>query len=642
LNKDHSKISPLKQALIALEKMQQKINRLESKENEPIAIIGLGCRFPNADNPAEFWRMLVKGENAIEEIPEDRWNVDHFFSTDYNQPGKMVTRWGGFLKDIDKFDPQFFGISPREAKRMDPQQRILMEVVWQSFENAGIIPFDVEGSNTGVFIGIGNTDYSQYTYGNYHNNSGYTGTGNATCISANRLSYFFDFNGPSLAIDTACSSSLVAVHLASKSLLTGECSMAIAGGVNLILSPDVHLSFSKAQMLAPDGRCKTFDSKADGYVRSEGCGVILLKRLSDAERDGDTILARIRGSAVNQDGKSNGITAPVKNAQIDVISAALDDAKITPSEISYIESHGTGTKLGDPIETQALSEVFNDRELSDKILLGAVKTNIGHTESAAGIAGLIKVVLAMKNKVVPQNINFEKLNPLISTDFLPFILPDENIEWKDNKKNLMAGVSSFGFGGTNSHIVLEDYAENPVDKIKNEDVLKLFNVSAKSEDVLDTYVNNHQSFIRDYENINVHDYCFTSNSYRAQFDFRTSFVISDYEDFLNQLQNYEKSQIENEGLFSSDQNIAFLFTGQGSQYPKMGKLLYDTQPVFRREFDKCNKLFDGYLEFSLLDIIYNESFDKKINNTAYTQPALFSFEYSLAKLLQYWGIEFFT
>jgi 3-oxoacyl-(acyl-carrier-protein) synthase/acyl carrier protein len=329
---------------------------------EPVAIIGLSCRFPEAPNPAAFWDLLRNGVDAIREVPPDRWNADAFYSPDPGTPGKVSSRWGGFLDNVDLFDPHFFGISPREAARMDPQQRLLLEVSWEALENAFIPPESLAGSRTGVFVGISSYDYSRLQFDDPENIDAYAGTGNAHSIAANRLSYIFDLRGPSMAVDTACSSSLVAAHLACQSLRNGETDLALAGGVNLVLTPELTITFSQARMLSPDGHCKTFDASADGYVRGEGCGVVVLKRLSDALRDGDTILALIRGSAVNQDGRSNGLTAPNGLAQQDVIRQALGDAQVLPHQIGYVEAHGTGTPLGDPIEISSLRAVLDDGE----------------------------------------------------------------------------------------------------------------------------------------------------------------------------------------------------------------------------------------------------------------------------------------
>src|SRR5581483_6849444 len=360
-------------------------DRTTSLLGEPIAVIGLGCRFPGAASPSAFWQLLRNGTDAIGEVPADRWNASAFYDAQ-RAPGKMNTRWGGFLEQVDLFDAQFFNIAPREAVWIDPQQRLVLEVGWEALEHAGYAPDSLGNSRTGVFIGVSSSDYLQLGLADVTNLSLYMGTGNAHSIVANRLSYLLDLRGPSIAVDTACSSSLVAVHLACQSLRLGECDLALAGGVNVILTPELTVAFAQAGALAANGRCKTFDAGADGYTRSEGCGIVVLKRLSDALANGDTVLAVLRGSAINQDGASNGLTAPNRQAQQEVIHDALRSAGITPAQVSYVETHGTGTPLGDPIEIEALKAVLMDgRAHDERCALGSVKTNIGHLESAAGI-----------------------------------------------------------------------------------------------------------------------------------------------------------------------------------------------------------------------------------------------------------------
>jgi acyl transferase domain-containing protein/acyl carrier protein len=440
---------------ITVSQPRAEVSERQSFETEPVAIVGLSCRLPGADSPEAFWELLRNGVDAISEVPAERWDVDGFYDADPATQGKMNTRWGGFLEGVDQFDPTFFGISPREATRMDPQQRLLLEVAWEALERAGQAPGKLAGSLTGVFIGISTTDYSWLQYSDPNRIDAYAGTGNAHSIAANRLSYLLDLRGPSVALDTACSSSLVAIHLACQSLQTGESNLALAGGVNLLLSPELTVTFSLARMMASDGRCKTFDARADGYVRGEGCGVVVLKRLSDALRDGDNILAVVRGSAVNHDGRSNGLTAPNGLSQQAVIRQALQNAGVAPAQLNYIEAHGTGTSLGDPIEIHSLRAVVEeDRSPDQSYLVGSVKTNIGHLESAAGVAGLMKVVLSLMHEEIPPHLHLEEVNPHISLDGSPLVITTESQAWPRGEMPRLAGVSSFGFGGTNAHIVL--------------------------------------------------------------------------------------------------------------------------------------------------------------------------------------------
>ena len=448
INDRINELSPLKRALLAMEEMQERIKKLENGTPEPIAVIGMACRFPGADSPEKFWNNLLDGNDAIREVPSERWDVDAYYDPDPQAPGKMYTRWGGFIDDIDKFDAPFFGISPREANNLDPQQRLLLEVAWEALENAGQPAAEMVGSQTGVFIGISGNDYASLmtNSGGIEDINPYNGTGTAFSVASGRLSYVLGLQGPSVSIDTACSSSLVAVHQACQSLRSNECNLALAGGVNAILTPEATVYFSKLHAMATDGRCKTFDASADGYVRSEGCGIVILKRLSDAIAGGDPILAVIRGTAVNQDGRSNGLTAPNGLAQQAVIRAALNSAGISAQDVTYIEAHGTGTELGDPIEIRSIGAVQEGRDPSTPLVVGSVKANIGHAEAAAGVAGLIKVVMALQAHQIPGQLHIKKLNPYVNWPDLPLIIPTSNLDWiVPEGKPRIAGLSSFGF-----------------------------------------------------------------------------------------------------------------------------------------------------------------------------------------------------
>jgi myxalamid-type polyketide synthase MxaB len=423
----------LERALQAMEEMQRKLDALQRDKKEPIAIVGMGCRFPGqATDPEAYWKLLHDGVDAIGEVPPDRWDIDAYYDPDPDCPGKMYTRMGGFLNAVDKFDAQFFGISPRETTKTDPQQRLALEISWEALENAGIDPQKLMGSQSGVFLGITNTDYARVVErAGVSAIDAYYLTGNCLNFAAGRIAYTLGLQGPTIAMDTACSSSGVAVHVACQSLRNRECNLALAGGVSLILSPEISITSTKARTLSPDGSCKTFDASANGYVRGEGCGIVVLKRLSEALRDGDRIQALIRGSAVNQDGASSGITVPNKLAQIEVMRQALERAGLRPNQVDYIEAHGTGTPLGDPIEVRALASVYSrERSADHPLVLGTAKTNIGHLESAAGIAGLIKVVLSLQHRTIPPHLHFKKLNPAISLDEIPAVLPLQAMPWK--------------------------------------------------------------------------------------------------------------------------------------------------------------------------------------------------------------------
>lgn len=609
--------------------------------NEPIAVIGMACRFPGSENTELFWKLLSEGKDAIKEFPDDeRWDIK------YLNDRSTITH-GGYLKGIDQFDPQFFGISPREAIQMDPQQRLLLEVSWEALEDAAIDPSSLKGKNAGVFMGVCSYDYARFSVGEKDLFDVYTGTGTSLSIVANRLSYLLDLRGPSVAIDTACSSSLVAIHQACNSLRSGESSIAITGGVSLILSPDTNTIFTKTGFLSADGKCKTFDKDANGYVRGEGCGVLILKPLSEAVKDSDRILALIKGSAVNQDGKSNGLTAPNGLSQEDVIRKALNNASAEPSDITYIESHGTGTPLGDPIEVNSIKEVIAKGRAADNICyIGSVKTNIGHLEGAAGIAGVIKTVLSLQHKEIPKHLNFNNLNEEILINGTPVKVAVEKTDWKENPVGKrLAGISSFGFGGTNAHIILEEAPEISRSTSAKSKPYNLMTLSAKSEKALHDYAERYESFISMKEDLNRDEICYTSNTGRADFSSRMAVVASDRNDLVLKLKEFLAGEenpdiITGETGINQKPKIAFLFPGQGAQYIGMGKELYDTLPLFRKIINLCDEILRSYLEKPLLEVLFYEKDEKlnPLNETSYTQPALFAVEYALAKVWMSWGI----
>ncbi|WP_375496224.1 type I polyketide synthase, partial [uncultured Nostoc sp.] len=452
-------LTPLQRSFLVIEQLQGKLDALAASQKEPIAIIGMGCRFPGgADTPELFWQLLRQGIDAIAEVPPDRWDVAAYYDPNPEAPGKMSTRYGGFIENLKAFDPQFFGISPREALTLDPQQRLLLEVSWEALENAGLNPQQLVKTQTGVFVGISTNDnYQRLLSQDVTEIDAYLTTGNAHSVAAGRISYILGLTGQSLAVDTACSSSLVATHLACQSLRQRESNLAIVGGVNRLISPEFTINFSQARMLSGDGRCKTFDARANGFVRSEGCGVIILKRLSDAVTDGDNILAVIRASAINQDGHTSGLTVPNGPSQQAVIRQALNNAGIKPDQIGYIEAHGTGTSLGDPIEVTALGAVFGvSHSQQHPLIVGSVKTNIGHLEAAAGIAGLIKSVLQLQHEEIAPHLHLKQPNPYINWAELPIQVPTEIVPWSTGNQPRLAGVSSFGFSGTNAHVIIEE------------------------------------------------------------------------------------------------------------------------------------------------------------------------------------------
>ena len=645
---DTAKPSPLKQAYAALEILQAKLLAAEEARREPIAIVGVGCRLPGgADSPAAYWRVLCDGVDATREVPAERWDADSVYDPDPDVPGKAYARRAGFLQEpVDTFDAAFFGIAPREARGLDPQQRLLLEVAWEALEHAGQAPAALKGSRTAVFIGIASNDYAalQIQRNDRAQLDLYYASGVAHSIAAGRLSYLLGLQGPCVSLDTACSSSLVAVHLAAQSLRNGECTMALAGGVNLILGPENMIAFSKARMLAPDGRCKTFDARADGFADGEGCGIVVLKRLADAVANRDHVLAVIRGSAINQDGASSGLTVPNGPAQEALIREALRNASVAPCDVDYIEAHGTGTSLGDPIEVQALGAVLGEGRAPDQpFLLGAAKASIGHLEAAAGIAGLIKVALILDHGAVPPQLHFETPNPMIQWDEINARVVTRLTPWPAGSGPRFAGVSSFGFSGTNAHIVLGSAPAVPAAPAAAalERPLHLLTLSAQSEPALRALAGRHAQRLGTLNDAQLPDYAFTANTGRSHFPNRLALPATSAAGAAQSLAAFAAAEpaagvVCGEVTNVDRPRIAFLFTGQGAQYAGMGRGLYETQPVFREALDRCAAVLDTELGRPLLPLMFGDGED--LNQTAWTQPALFALEYALAQMWSSWGI----
>jgi acyl transferase domain-containing protein len=640
------------QVLQTIKEMRNRLEAVNKEKTEPIAIIGLGCRFPgNANDPSSFWRLLHEGIDGVTEVPPGRWDVDAYYDPNPDR-GKTYTKQGGFIQQVDQFDPLFFGISPREAASLDPQQRLLLEVTWEALENAGQTPTKLRNSQTGVYVGICTDDYSQrfMNLEKLYLFDSHSGTGNARSMAVGRISHFLGLQGPNIQLDTACSSSLLTVHLACQSLRSKESNLALAGGVNLILSPLSTIGRCQLKALAPDGRCKTFDVSADGYGQGEGCGMVVLKRLSDAVADGDAILAVIRGSAVNHDGPSSGLTVPNKMAQKEVIQQALQNARVEPNQVSYVEAHGTGTSLGDPIELESLAAVYGkNRPINQPLVVGSVKTNFGHLEAAAGISGLIKVVLSLQNQEIPPHLHLEKPNPLIPWHQLPLVVPTSAIPWNVGNQSRMAGISAFGISGTNVHIILEEAPEQVQPEECLERKLHILSLSAKTPKALKELVSSYADHLGNYPELELEDICYTANTGRSHFNHRLAVITQDKAELATKLSNITAGK-EVAGLFSgqiststSSPKVAFLFTGQGSQYINMGLQLYQTQPTFRKTLEQCDEILRPYLDKPLLEVLYPQSTAvgenaSLLDQTAYTQSALFAIEYALAQLWQSWGI----
>ncbi|MBF8276355.1 MAG: beta-ketoacyl synthase [Candidatus Brocadiaceae bacterium] len=646
----------MKEALREIKDMRTRLNAMEKDKTEPIAIVGMGCRFPGgADNPETFWRLLRDGRDAISEVPANRWDINAYYDPNPDAPGKMYTRYGGFIGAVDVFDGNFFSITPRESASLDPKQRVLLEVCWESLENAHQPSDRLYNTPVGVFVGIGNFDYItlQMSSLDITEIDNYFTTGSSLCVAAGRISYILGLTGPCFAVDTACSSSLLAVHLACQSLRAKECNLALAGGVNMLLSPEISVNFCKNRMLSADGRCKAFDASGDGYVRGEGCGMVVLKRLSDAQADGDTILALIRGSAVNQDGASGGLTVPSGPSQEQVIRQALAGGKVEPDQVSYIEAHGTGTSLGDPIEIGSIGKVFGRRK--EPLIVGSVKTNIGHLESAAGISGLMKVVLSLQHEEIPPNLHFNNPNPRIAWGELPLKIPTKLTPWPAGENPRIAGVSSFGFSGTNVHIVLEEAprkdrmqkisgVEKPLTDLIDRP-LHLLTLSAKTEEALNQLSEKYEKHLLANPLLTPGDIGYSANTGRTHFAHRIAVLgasADQLRDNLIALRNKNGGGDGYRGVSSGQIKPAFLFTGQGSQYVGMGLELYKSHPLFRKTMDHCQEILKDYLEKPLLEVLYSApDFDGSslLHETAYTQPALFAVGYALAELWKSWGIK---
>ncbi len=535
-------LSATKQALLAIKTLQAKLKALESAHEkllyEPIAVVGMSCRLPGkADSPESFWQLLQRKGDAIAPTPKDRWPIEKYYDADAAAPGKMVSAEGGFIPHLYDFDAAFFRISPREAVSLDPQQRLALELGWEALEHAAIAPDSLAegtGKSTGEFLGISSIDHWQQVLAQPTDSiDAYLATGNTHSVAAGRLSYLLGVNGPSLAIDTACSSSLVAVHLACQSLRQQACDAALAGGVNRILTPAASINFSKANMLAADGRCRTFDQAASGFGRAEGGGMVVLKRLSDAQAAGDRIHAVILGSATNHNGRTNGLTAPSRTAQVTVIRQALAASRIEPVAVSYVETHGTGTALGDPIEIGALGDVFGERKGPVvPVVLGAVKTNIGHAEAAAGVAGLIKAVLAIDKLQIPANLHLDQPNSHIAWNDLPFQLPVESMPWPSTDTAPTAGVSAFGFSGTNAHLILQSPpSEAGVDsniygQRSAAEKSYLFPLSARSPAALNQLSARYAQYLAAYAEVDLADVCYTAGVGRSHFSCRLAIVVT--------------------------------------------------------------------------------------------------------------------
>ncbi|MEK9501489.1 beta-ketoacyl synthase N-terminal-like domain-containing protein [Gemmatimonadota bacterium DH-20] len=600
---------------------------------EPLAVVGYACRVPGADDPEAFWRLLLEGRDEVSEVPPDRWDAEAWYDPDPATPGRASSRWGGFLREVRGFDAAFFGISPSEAERMDPQQRLALEVTWEALERSGLPTDRLAGSATGVYFAAYHDDYARMQYARPESITSRTLTGTQHSVLANRISFLLGLHGPSLAVDTACSSSLVAVHLARRALLDRDCDLAIAGGVSLMLDPPMTVALSKGGFMSPTGRCHTFDAGADGFVRGEGCGVVVLRRLSDAIERGERVLAVVRGSAVNQDGISSTLSAPNGTAQAALIRRALDEAGLAPDRVSLLEAHGTGTRLGDPIETDALAEVFASTERTDPLWLGSVKANFGHLEAAAGVTGLIKAILCLRHRtVVPQPL-YHTRNPLVDLSGTPMRIPEAVEPWSPAGPRV-AGVSSFGVGGTNGHVLLEEAPAGLDPAASNEAggplVLPL---SAASAAALAARVG--QVAERLDEGVPAARLCRAAARGRAhQRRFRRAFAAADADALRAALESGARGAVEADG----SPPLAFAYSGQGTQWARMGLDLAAGEPVFR---DALGRVHEAVLDRggpNLIEELERTDERSRLHRTDVAQVGIFAVQVALTELLRSWGV----
>ncbi len=639
----------------------------------PLAIVGIGCRLPGGvENWQDFWRLLEEGRDAIEETPADRWSTQKFYSPE-PAPGKTQSRWGGFVRGIDQFDPQLFGIAPREAAAMDPQQRMLLEVAWRAIEDGGQAVEKIAGENVSVFVGISSFDYAVAGLSSEDRGviGAYSNTGGSSSIAANRISYCFDLRGPSVAVDTACSSSLVAVHMACESIWNGDSKMALAGGVNALILPDFYVAFSQLGVLAPDGRCKTFDARANGYVRSEGAGMVLLKPLADAMRDGDCIYAVIRSTALNQDGRTPGLTVPSEAAQASLVRIACARAGISPAEIQYVEAHGTGTAVGDPIEANALASVLSQgRAKNQPCWVGSVKTNIGHLEAGAGVASLIKVALALHHQRIPAQLHFENPNPVIDFEKLGLRVPTSLQPWhRQPNRTRLAGINGFGYGGANAHIIVEESPIGHKQSVAPENLRLGFKetsasvklptykasgtssnsafelpvilpLSARSQAALQKLASDWADWFESAgSELHIAEAASFTAHRRSHLDYRTTVCGTTHDELIEKLRSIELPRNVSHTRSGEPLKIAFVCSGQGPQWWAMGRNLLSYCPAFREVIDSCGCEFSRYGKWSLIEELSRSEETSQMQQTHIAQPSLFAIQVGLAAVWKSWGIE---